>query len=1248
MMGAPAPSAPAAPADFKPYQPEGPLNLSAQTSLGEDYFLLAPGLLDPVKDLVVAYRNAEQKTEAMVVQKGVLHQLTRNDAGAATTWSLDPVVAGGDGIAGVTDLVAGTPHDSSGRVGALAVVYRINGEVVIRVADGPGANPWATAHARTLPWDGSGPLRVNYSDVRGLFFYSFTSVRSDNTFTMYWTHQADLSVGNSTYGAGSVHFDNGSNVGWTSDPSTGRVHVAGTTLSVFFAKGDSVVGFLSGGQAQVSVGDIGQPSQSAKAGSFPNGRTRYTATPQGRVVSVNDVRHMDDTDPSPIVVVTTDNGQVWCASMSKYVPDPKYSFWFNDGHDWLWRWLWQPPWGQSHVDVAVGARPLAGTEHGVANANANKMLDIFVTQRSGGSASGHLLGVVRQKPSGNWQDDSEKPDFYFAQPLHAGSAVVSVPGVATPTRTLMTIADDGTLLVLEQDPTTTLWSETTVHIPATEGFKVTCHRVQVSITDARGMALPNSRVSVTAAAAVSALLSASNSTAKPPMAAAVTLSSTPITVISDGKGQVTIAVPASGLSAPDVTFEVSVPLLSAPALSAAVTVGPAGAVTAYLAGGPQLGPLPKLTATLLTQATTDTGHAIVPAKSPSTVSVSDVVGYFNGAAQAGIDATKKAKGLQASAKPRPFATDATPKRSPHQAGAGFESGLGDFFGDLLQAIQSGATQVKNVTVSTAEGWALTISTTVGDWSSQALTLVVSGLESAGHVFHALINAIGAEIMDMVHWLEAKILGVLTDTVALAANFDVWLSDWTSWMTTQIRNGEKSANAWFTEKIKDVDNKFDALIGDHNLANVTVGGPPPKAAPKGSLRDSAAPAAPSTAPPDPHHSWLHDKMTEHQVSPTKAPTPLAGSVADRFNTLVGHLKTNLETSFDSFESAGFKLYTTVHDIVDNPSQVLKLGVPALLTVIKDFINGVLELGVTIVDFTLDLAVLLLGVIEDFLNTPLPDVPIISSLLAKAKFQTPLTIGKVATLMMAFPAVVAYKVAHLDFDAAPFKGTVVNGRPVVKATAGKLGEDSQATALQDRATVAGYVTLAWSFFDAAALLNNALVPPVIESTYTPPALDFFGGIDLVAPCLLNALTYPTEDQVPFSGDLKAEKLIGNIGWLCGFGFPIITALGYHWKHQTGINPVQAAIIDRGLLAFTSIIGAAATFFNLDQAIIDGAKGIDPIALVLALVGDLGAAFAFLSESNLSKSTEGVSAAVAGVITLASGVTSAVLLPLDAPTS
>ena len=75
-----------------------------------------------------------------------------------------------------------------------------------------------------------------------------------------------------------------------------------------------------------------------------------------------------------------------------------------------------------------------------------------------------------------------------------------------------------------------------------------------------------------------------------------------------------------------------------------------------------------------------------------------------------------------------------------------------------------------------------------------------------------------------------------------------------------------------------------------------------------------------------------------------------------------------------------------------------------------------------------------------------------------------------------------------------------------------------------------------------------------------------------------------------------------------------------------------------------GAAPTFFALDQVLIDIPEGFDPIALVLALVGYLGAAIAFLGESNLNKSTEGVSSAAAGIITLASGAVSAVLLQVD----
>ena len=1237
-LGAAAPSTTPVPVPTpaQPYRPKAPLALAAQTSLGEDHFLLAAGVLDPVKDKVFAYRSGSQRTEAMVVRDGILHQLRRNDSpGAATTWTLVPVVVGKDAVAGVSDVVAGT-SSTSNTVGPLEVVYRANGEVVQLTASGDTTDPWAKAAATTLSWPNSGPLRANYSAVGGVFVYSFTSLRSDHTFTMFWWHAFYDNPG-TVIQSGTVHFDNGNNaaaVRWTNDPSTGRVHNTLGQLEVFFAAVDDL-GRLTGGEILVDM--FSQTPQQSTAGDFTffNGPS-WTACPQGNVKTVNDVRKMDDIS-DPIVVVTLTNGQVWCVSMPLSIWDPKLSNWFYD-RGWLWLWLWQPPWGQATTAVSIGTHLLAKTEDTRSPfANANKMLDIFVTQRRSGG--GHLVGVVRQHPWGNSNDDSTRPQFYAALPLHGGVAVVSVPGIATPSQTLITVADDGTLVVLEQDAQTTLWSETTVHFTSTESLQVSCHRVQVSITDARGMPVPNAPVTVTAAAPVSALLSASNSTAVSPAAAVVMLGDTPIKLVSDAKGQVTVAVPATGLSVPDLTFTVS-----ANGLSASGTVGPAGAVTTYLAGGTPLGTVPALTTAVLAGATTDTGSKIVPATSPSQVSVSDAVGFFNGAAQAGIKGSKT--GFQSTATRRPLAVDATPKRTPHPSQAGWESGLSEFFGDLLQGIRSGATQVVSLSVSTVSGWALTITTTVGGWASQALDVVVSDLESAGHVFHALFNAIGAEIMDAIHWLEAKILAVLKDTVALAANFDVWLDDWTGWMKTQIEKGEKSAQDWFGARIKDVDTTFSTLIKDPRLTGVHVGTPPPKAAPKGTLTAPAAPPPPSTAAPDPHHSWLRDKMTDHQVAPTGQPTPLSGSIAGEFTSAVNNLKTNLEGSLDSLGAAGTELLNAVQKIADSPSDIIALGVPALLQVINDFIDAVLKLGDSLITFVLDLAKMLMDVIKDFLNVELPSVPIISALLSQDEvgFKGPLTVGKVATLMAAFPVVVAYKIAHLDASAAPFKGTVVDGRAVTKATSGGL-RDSQASSLQDRAFVAAGVTWIWTLSDTVSLMKNADAPPVIENDFTPPSLDFFGGVDLVFPCLVNALTYPTDDGVPFSGDLNWGKLIGNVGWLCGFGFPIITVLAYHWKQQPEIKTgVQAAFIDRGALAMTSILGVGATFFNLNQVLIDIPHGFDPIALVLALVGDLGAAFAFLGESNLNKTTEGVSSAIASVITLGAGAVSAVLLPED----
>src|SRR6202034_949908 len=91
----------------------------------------------------------------------------------------------------------------------------------------------------------------------------------------------------------------------------------------------------------------------------------------------------------------------------------------------------------------------------------------------------------------------------------------------------------------------------------------------------------------------------------------------------------------------------------------------------------------------------------------------------------------------------------------------------DLTHDALYAIKTGAAKVHDVVLVWDQSlgrWVGQVTADFEAWAQREVQVTIQTLQDAAHVFHSVLNHVGAVLDEVVDWLKAHVLKLLQDTV----------------------------------------------------------------------------------------------------------------------------------------------------------------------------------------------------------------------------------------------------------------------------------------------------------------------------------------------------------------------------------------------------------------------------------------------------------------------------------------------------
>lgn len=1184
-----------------------PYQFGVQAELSEDYFLVVNHQIDPTKDKVVAYSRADGQVEGVLLQDGVIKQLYR-DPTQPGGWSAYKLFD----ATNVTDMVAGV----SGPVTAWGQHLQ---DATLRIF-------WTSAdHAHTL-WiatENAGPTRgftvhntawgVEY--VGNVASYSnpgplHLAVNADNTLLVTGLanstkpDQADACL--FYYQDGFTWNDNdGNHIGPASGSMKGFTYYPlGTAGPGDSSEWVAVVARPNAGLLQPTVllylpgpaAGVGSTAAAIWLGMIPIGTTQSSTmepwagpwgtlpqppSPTATIMSFELATTLGDSFEPTLVVRTRDRSsqrwQLWVLSRN----DKK--------KQWFWTELTLPAAAAtSGFTVSTALEPVPATEKVVAG-GVNQFLDVFVL-------AGQTLSVIRQAPTGDTGTDGTNPAYTPPIPLDQQVALMTSQAGESRGNELLLVATDATLRTLEKDPVSGRWTDAIVHLPASEMEQVTSYRVQLTLSDQWNMPVTSQPVQITASTPVNALIDGKSAY----------LSQASTSVSTDPTGQIVLALPADGLSAPTLT-------LTTDGLPSPATIHPSEAVNTYMRGQGSLNYLDPMSSSTLQNAKTSQGKVLAPGASSATAAA-DAVKTMNTAT--GWAADGVTAGLPSWTLGRIDGGRGKRTRGRRSLGKseirGFVDDLDSWAHDALYAIKKGVAGVASFAID-AEKKTISIGTDVADWAGKEIQIVVQGIEDAAHVLHAIFNKILADIEDVIDWIKAEVLGVLLDTIAVAQLYEGWIEKSCSLAVSEIGKNRGAVDQWLateremvTSQITSVANRFKSSslsgMGSSSLSRGGRSGPPPTLG--SGDNDSSG---------DTHGDWLWSKIKNALGNDLDLP-PIDGvdKVRDDLASIGEHVIDDFSDVFSTFKDYLLKM-------ISHPSQIPDLAVSGLLMAISELVSAGFDLAQAVVDIALDLVVVIFNAIKAILAIPFTSaLPVVGKLFSLAGIQGP-TVGTVLCALFAFPAVVAYKTTH-GGKGRPFADTSVTTRPR------RLGDDET-----DALKICADCALAgWAFFDAIsqAITAGKDKPPAILSL-----------VDIGAPIMVGFFSLPATSGEPYFGppvDNDPTSQAVFLAWLAGIVPAAFAGINLYLPDPEGKADPYASLKNL-LLCMTSGCGGLSLAMGCIAVDTNAPHyGWDYASAVLNSMANIAAP---LLDDTFVKNTDGISAGVACAITLGCGLMGAV---------
>ncbi|GAA3617440.1 hypothetical protein [Microlunatus ginsengisoli] len=1204
-------------AGAQPYAPTKPYQLASVCELSEDYFLVQNHSIDPDKDKVVAYSRSDGLVEAIVLQDGVVKQVLR-DPTQPGGWQVNPLPDAED----VIDMVAGVSGaGGTSRPPVLTVCYVKSTDPrnptpsdLLTVATQtmlPGSTTFAT---RTVPWSAkAGGLQVSLSVDGGLLIAAMVpasdwdSNSDDAQLHFLGTNPAyDLT----SWQSGSMtHFtyDPTRNGGWAAviAQSLPDVEVA-RTIHLYFPDTDQPTVQIR--TAKLTGGVLTASSPETRLGGLPQPPEGGLAVTRVEYLSTLGSKDM------PTALVWTErsfdggvagNPRLWAVTYDPYLPYTK----------WVWTDLGLPgsiTQGPSEIPVSTALVPRSQSG---ATGGATVLLDIFVVL-------GDTLHVLRQIEQAKSTDDSRHPAYTPLIPLQPGVATMTSQAAASTGNELMVIGTDHVLQTLEKDPVSGRWVDAELQLPAESLQQDSAYRVTLTLSDvAWNAAVAGATLKITASSAAPATIEDAAGTRS------VVLGTEPVSLTTDDQGDAVVALLADGLYAPTLT-------ISTDGLETPASVQPSGPVNAYMSGDTKqkLNYLDPLSPAGLTNAKTPDGITVAPgagdaaAAGDAFATMTQAATWGAAGSSAAVSSTLgRVDGNRAHLRDHRHRHPHPPTRLSVKAQG---AAINNWFHDAMHAIKKGAVKVTKIVVDVANK-VMQLAADFAHWADNVVQVIVKTVEDAAHVLHATFNKLAADIVHVVKWLEAEVVGLLKDSAYVAGKLSGWLDDCCTFVGTEIVQQKDAVDRWLTSQEAAIQRQFDAIRARFGpkvtLANIATN--PPAAL--GSRRprilrqfDAVNPPG-DAADPDahPHGDWFFRKV-KHALSSGGLNTPdLAGADV---KTLIDNLVRAAGTALADFAKAFADFAKALTAIVTHPDKAGTVGISMLLNGVSEMLHGVFTLARAAVDTVFDLFAGLVKVVGDMLATNVGSMKIVGELLTLAGLGK-IEMRSVATMILAFPTALAYKVAH-GSHSRPFDG--------VKAT--RSGKGLAGNAQSDLKFTGSSVMGVWAFFDVIAAGYTA-------AQKEPPM--FLAAIDIAAPVIVAGLTPPMTDgdvptfANPVKGDNHAQMIFAS--WILGVVPAFVAMAGIYVDHLLKAKKYakdEAGTVKDSLLW----VQAGAGLFSLVTGVIGASLAETPSGAdyAVAVLNNVAPGFSPLLSDEIVEATVGGSAAVEMVLTAFCGLSGAVV--------
>jgi len=765
-----------------------------------------------------------------------------------------------------------------------------------------------------------------------------------------------------------------------------------------------------------------------------------------------------------------------------------------------------------------------------------------------GAAPNGGLWVLHQTA---W-DATDAPVWAPLLPLDKDVATVASPQSALAAATLFAAGSDQTLHVLTQNHGNKIWRRTLVQQPGKTPYSLTRYRTQLMVRDVYGNPAPGVAVTI-GASEETAILAGGKTYFVGPGAQTATLK-------ANQAGVITVTRSATSLVCPSYTVT--------PSSGEAVTVNPAQNYHDFLTG----------------TAAVNTGSAVIPPMSDTTLKTATVGGQplapvladdkTGMAATVATGIQNAMKSVQANAgavQAAGYAGWSLDLRDPgnpqfsyyhtqEELGAykatlhqglqsdggvgGIIDGVGAFFGDLLNAVETAAAAVTHF-VFEAASFLLDVMITVADEVIHLTDVVIQDIEQAIPFVHALFNFIGAladKVLDWVKdvfgwneiWNTKKVFEHLVTEAFTALQWAIG------------KRAEDEVQHFFSEAKGWVDEQFAVAISHFDKDTLSqIATPAGLTQPLSSTRLTARGGPAGQPGSTTQNNWLMSKVMDN-AGGSNALAPLSTKASPNLTDTLKS-KFGASTMIHDLGNALTDLTDFLQTMISNPQDLGTRGVADLIKAAQAIVDFVLDLLDTLVVDILDVVSGALGIADSILTQQLGEIPVVSWLYTNVvcpsdQPEEP-SILRLASLVAALPVTLMYKVANQmrpPFDGAATE-RILNWhftKPGTEpASPAAVGAPADATPFT---WAYAYLSIIQACADMAADGASLATGGDDDPGSGDPLVVFIGWGDLLIAATQQVLSWPGGWPFSFNWDWgsmsKSDKL-GRATWLIGWAVILI---------------------------------------------------------------------------------------------------------------